>query len=204
MSVFFFSAARTFRYSQDLQAKKYAPIASSLIAICVSENLILASSRSTTAGKAFCCFFFGSVSRSKLGSVPHWGPALRLDCSLQVVAILFKDLRVMYCSFFCEVENEFGFVLLVSWGGGEFSDDLGQVDGPSRFERSVHGAVIGQRATVIRLRMTVIGLASAVSAQASIWGWGWFFVFWAASHVFNTSCPVRNPISLGTWLTSSF
>ena len=47
-------------YSQDLQAKKYAPIASSLIATWVSENLILASSRRTTAGRAFCCFFFGS------------------------------------------------------------------------------------------------------------------------------------------------
>ena len=60
ITVFFFSAARTFRYSQDLQAKKYAPIASSMVATWVSENLILASSRRTTAGRAFCCFFFGS------------------------------------------------------------------------------------------------------------------------------------------------
>jgi hypothetical protein len=81
-------------------------------------------------------------------------------------------LGVVYRGFFCEVENEFRFVRLISRGGRDFSDDLGQVDRPSRFERCVHAAVIGQYAAVIGLRTTVIGLDSAVSAQASIWGWG--------------------------------
>ena len=76
----------------------------------------------------------------------------------------------MYHSFFCEAENKFRFARLDGRGGREFSDDLGQVDGPSRFERWVNVAVIGLRATVIGLRTTVIGLGGAVSAQASIWG----------------------------------
>ncbi len=69
MSVFFFSAAGTLRYSQDLQAKKYVLIASSLIAIWVSDNLIFASSRRMTTGRAFCCFFFGASFLKALRSL---------------------------------------------------------------------------------------------------------------------------------------
>ena len=54
---------------QDLQAKKYALIANSLMAIWVSENRIFASSRMTTAGRAFCCFFLGSLFLKALKSL---------------------------------------------------------------------------------------------------------------------------------------
>ena len=97
---------------------------------------------------------------------------MRLDCSFQVVALLFEDLGVVYHGFLCEAENEFRFARLDGRGGREFSDDLGQVDGPSRFKRCVRTAAIGLCTTVIGLCMTVIGLGGAVSAQVSIWGWG--------------------------------
>lgn len=42
-------------------SKKYVPIASSLNAVWVPENLILASSQVMTAGRACCCVFFGSL-----------------------------------------------------------------------------------------------------------------------------------------------
>ena len=96
----------------------------------------------------------------------------------------------MYHGFFCEAENEFRFVRLIGRRSGDFSDDLGQVDRPSRFKRCVHAAVIGQRATVIGVHTTVIGHSSTVSAQASVWGWGWSFIFGAASQMSNAMCLV--------------
>ena len=59
-SVLRFSICGTLRYSQDLIAKKNAPIESCDVAFWVSDEFILANSLRTQAGRAFCCTVFGS------------------------------------------------------------------------------------------------------------------------------------------------
>ena len=59
-----FSSGRlVWRYSQDLMAKKKAPVASWAIAMFSAEVFLVASCRRTQAGRAFCCFAFLSVLR---------------------------------------------------------------------------------------------------------------------------------------------
>ena len=56
----FRSVPDTVRYSQDLIAKKKAPVHKSAIAFVLSVGLCLCSCRRTHPGRAFCCFGGGS------------------------------------------------------------------------------------------------------------------------------------------------
>ena len=53
----------TFRYSQNLHAKKKAPIVNCAIARSISVTCRFAISARTKMGRAFCCFCFGSSFR---------------------------------------------------------------------------------------------------------------------------------------------
>jgi hypothetical protein len=58
--VLLISLLGTFRYSQEWQAKKAALIVSCTTALSDSVTCLVASSSSTTKGRAFCCTYFGS------------------------------------------------------------------------------------------------------------------------------------------------
>jgi hypothetical protein len=61
ISVLLLSCSFTFRYSQDLMAKKNVLIASWHIALCVSVACKWAISQMTQQGRAFCCFSAGCL-----------------------------------------------------------------------------------------------------------------------------------------------
>ena len=56
----FRSVPDTVRYSQDLMAKKKAPVQRSAMALVLSVVLFLYNRRRTHPGRAFCCFGGGS------------------------------------------------------------------------------------------------------------------------------------------------
>ena len=75
MSVLLFSCCSTFRYSQDLHAKKTAPVASWPMALCVSVDLLLATSATTERGTAGWCFLFGSLFLKALYNLDRSRPS---------------------------------------------------------------------------------------------------------------------------------